>query len=452
MSGPSVLVVGAGLAGLAAAVAAAEAGARVTILEKRHEIGGSTVLSAGLSAFAGTDEQAEAGIADSVQLLRTDLLETGMHRNDPALVDAYCARQLATYRWLKGLGVAYGEVHAASGQTVPRSHPTDTGVLVRTLLERAKALGADFYAGVRVARLIVADGAVRGVVTEGGAEIHADAVVLASGGFSRNPELLARFAPQMDRALRGGAEGSTGDGLLMAWKAGAGVIDTPYVKGTFGIHPDPEGAEGGTGILAIYKGAIAVNREGRRFVDESLPYKVVGDACLAQRDGVAYQIFDAGVMDRSDPSVPIYDFASRIENGLLVRAQSLAELAGLIDVPADALRETVAAYNAAIGRGTDAQGRTTLSGGVGTPVPIITAPFYAHPSTTVVLATYCGLTIDPDMRVLDVFGEPIPGLHAAGELVGGLHGAGYVTGTSIGKAAIFGRSAGRTAAGGNHDR
>jgi fumarate reductase flavoprotein subunit len=438
-----VLVVGAGLAGLAAAVSAAERGAQVTICEKQAEIGGSTVLSAGLSAFAGTGEQAAEGVDDSVGLLRRDLLETGLHRNDPALVDAYCAEQLATYRWLRGLGVVYGEVHAASGQSVPRSHPTDTRVLVRTLLDRALALGATFLPDTPARRLLLEDGAVRGVLADGH-ELRAGAVVLASGGFSRNPGLLARFAPQMERALRGGAPGSTGDGLLMAWKAGAGVIDTPYIKGTFGIHPDPDGAEGGTGILAIYKGAIAVNRSGRRFVDESLPYKVVGDACLAQEKGIAFQVFDQTVMDRGDPGVPIYDFASRLGNGLLQRADTLAGLAALIGVPAGALEATVAEYNAAIGA--DPLGRRTLSGGFGTPSPIAVAPFYAHASTTVVLATYCGLTVDARMRVRDVFGEVIPGLYAAGEIVGGLHGAGYMTGTSIGKAGIFGRIAGITAA------
>ncbi|MGW1026455.1 FAD-dependent oxidoreductase [Streptomyces sp. NPDC002577] len=440
-----VVVAGAGLAGLAAAVAAAEAGARVVICEKQPDIGGSTVLSAGLSAFAGTDEQAAEGIADDAGLLRRDLLETGQHRNDPALVDTYCAEQLATYRWLRGLGIAYGEVHAASGQSVPRSHPTDTRVLVATLLDRARELGADFLPGTPVRRLLVEDGRVVGVTTDGGT-LRARAVVLASGGFSQNPELLARFAPQMERALRGGGAGSTGDGLLMAWKAGAGVIDTPYIKGTFGIHPDPGGAEGGTGILAVYKGAIAVNGGGQRFIDESLPYKVIGDACLAQDGGIAHQIFDARVMALSDASVPIYDFAARLAGGLLKRADTLEELAKQLDIPADALTATVTEYNTAIEQGiADPLGRRTLSGGVGRPTPMATAPFYAHPSTTVVLATYCGLTIDPRARVLDVYGEVIPGLYAAGEITGGLHGAGYVTGTSIGKAAVFGRIAGLSA-------
>ena len=121
-----VLILGGGLAGAAALLAAAESGAYAVLLEKTDRFGGSTVRSAGLSAFAGTDEQAEQGIEDSVDLLREDILRTGGHVNDPDLVDLYCAHQLETYRWLKEHGVPYGHIHAASGQSVPRSHPTDT--------------------------------------------------------------------------------------------------------------------------------------------------------------------------------------------------------------------------------------------------------------------------------------------------------------------------------------
>ena len=109
-----VLVLGGGLAGAAALLAAAEAGQYAVLLEKTEAFGGSTVRSAGLSAFVGTDEQHEQGIADSVELLRKDLVETGGHVNDEALVDLYCERQLDTYRWLKEHGVRYGLIHAAS--------------------------------------------------------------------------------------------------------------------------------------------------------------------------------------------------------------------------------------------------------------------------------------------------------------------------------------------------
>jgi fumarate reductase flavoprotein subunit len=248
-------------------------------------------------------------------------------------------------------------------------------------------------------------------------------------------------------AIHGGAPGSEGDGLLMAWKAGADFRDTPYVKGTFGIYPGDDPREGGTGILAVYKGAIAVNLEGRRFVDESLPYKAIGDACLAQPGHLAWQVFDQRTMDKDDPEVHIYWFSGRLATGLLEVADTLEELAALIEVPADALLATVASYNAAVrGERADEFGRTSMSGTPEPPTEIVRGPFYAHLSGTSVLATYCGLTVDPGTQVLDVYGEPIPGLFAAGEVTGGFHGAGYVTGTSVGKAGVFGRLAGIAAA------
>jgi len=445
-----VLVLGSGLAGCAALLAAAEAGQFAVMLEKTSEIGGSTVKSAGLSAFAGTADQLAQGIADSVELLRKDLLEVGRHRNDERLVDLYCEHQLETYEWLKGHGVQYGEVHAASGQSAPRSHPTDTTAMLVHLLKAAGRLGARLLLDSPAERLVREDGRVVGVdvrTPDGIRRVLADAVVVATGGFSQSPELLARFAPQMECALRAGGTGCEGDGLLMAWQLGAGVVDTPHIKATYGhfheMHPD----EDGTGILAVYKGAIAVNREGRRFVDESRNYKEIGDRALAQPGVTTFQVFDSRVLAASSDEVPIYDFAGRESAGLLVRADTIEELEERLGLPPGSLVTTVDDYNAAIRAGSpDPFGREHLSGSVGTPFPLEQAPFFAHPSGSVVLATYCGLTVDTDLRVLDVFGEPIDRLYAAGEVIGGFHGAGYITGTSIGKAGIFGRLAGTRAA------
>ncbi|GAA4367480.1 FAD-dependent oxidoreductase [Actinomadura verrucosospora] len=442
-----VLVLGAGLAGCAALLAAAEAGRYALLLEKTGEIGGSTVKSAGLSAFAGTDEQAEQGIADSVELLREDLVEVGRGRGDPALIDLYCEHQLAAYRWLKKHGVRYGEIHAASGQSAPRSHPADTTRMLHLLLSAAGALGARVVLGAPAHRLLHDGARVTGVRLADGREVLADAVVLATGGFSMNPELLAAFAPQMENALRQGGAGNQGDGLKMAMALGAGLRDTPYIKGTYGHyhveHPD----EDGTGILAVYKGAIAVNREGRRFVDESRNYKEIGDAALAQPGVTTWQVFDARTMALANDEVPIYEFAGRERAGMLLSSGTVAGLEAAIGLPGGSLQRTVAEYNAALRDGrADAFGRAHLSGGVGAPTPIDRPPFYAHPSGTVVLATYCGLTVDTRMRVLDWWGEPIGRLYAAGEITGGFHGAGYMTGTSIGKSGVFGRLAGRNAA------
>lgn len=445
-----VLVIGAGLAGCAALLAAAEAGQYAVLLEKTDAIGGSTVKSAGLSAYAGTDEQREQGIADDVDLLRKDLLEVGRHRNDEALVDLYCAHQLETYRWLKEHGVRYGEIHAASGQSVPRSHPTDTTAMLVHLLRAAGALGARIRFRSPVARLLSDHGRVTGALVEtrdGVREVLADAVVLATGGFSQSPEMLTTFAPQLEHALRQGGAGNTGDGLQMAMAVGAGLRDTPYIKGTYGHYVTEHPDEDGTGILAVYKGAIAVNRDGRRFADESINYKELGDLALAQPGVTTWQIFDAQVMAESNDEVPIYDFAGRERAGLLVRAETIANLERQLDLPEGSLQRTVADYNAATrGERPDEFGRAHLVGGVGTPLALEVPPFYAHPTGTVVLATYCGLTVDSRLRVVDWWGQPIDRLYAAGELIGGLHGAGYMTGTSIGKAGIFGRLAGTYAA------
>ena len=314
----------------------------------------------------------------------------------------------------------------------------------------AGRLGARLVAGADVVRLLHDGTRVTGVLVErDGArhEVLADAVVLATGGFSRDRAMLERFAPQMAQALLAGGDGNHGDGLRMAMKLGAGLRDLPYVKGTYGIFHEPHPAEDGTGILAVYKGAIAVNRAGHRFVDESIPYKALGDASLAQPTARTWQVFDARVMAESNDEVPIYDFAGRERADMLVVADTVEELAAGIGTEPGVLEATVADYNGRIARAEpDAFGRVHLVGGVGERRPLAVPPYYAQLSGTVVLATYCGVTVDTSMRVLDVFGEPIQRLYAAGELVGGFHGAGYMTGTSIGKSAIFGRVAGTAAA------
>lgn len=439
-----VVVLGGGLAGASAAAAAAETGARVLLAEKRDVLGGSSVLSAGLNAYAGTEEQRARGIEDSPELLRRDLLEVGRGRADVALVDAYCAAQAGTYHWLRSHGAVFGHPRAASGQSVPRSHPVDVAALIDALVRRQDGVEVAYRSPAE--RLVVADDRVSGVRLAD-RDVAAAAVVIATGGFVRNRRLLAQFAPRMERALKAGGEGNTGDGLLMGCKVGAGLADTAHLKGTFGIFPWPSPAEGGHGILAVYKGAVAVNGLGHRFVDESLPYKEIGDACLAQPEGIAFQIMDDTVLAQTDPEVAIYDFAPRLAAGQIRRADSLDGLAEELGIPAATLTASVADYNGRIERGEpDTFGRATLSGGVGTRRPLLGPPYYGYPCTTVLLATYCGLTVDATARVLDVFGVPIPGLFAAGEVTGGFHGAGYVTGTSLGKSAIFGRIAGQQAA------
>ncbi|MBM7059328.1 FAD-dependent oxidoreductase [Pseudomonas sp. UL073] len=450
--GCDLLVIGGGLAGFAAALSAAEAGLQVVVLEKTAQTGGSSAMSGGCLAFAGTDLQRAHGIEDSAQLLFDDLVQVGKGECDEALVRLYTDHQLATYEWLRGLGVQFSTViEAASGQSLPRVHNVDPADMVRQLEQAARATGkVTVHLATRARRLLRdVQGRVHGVSAEQAGhlvEFHAHrAVLLASGGFVQDRALIHRFVPQYDNAVFIGGEGNEGDGLRMAWALGADVRDLPYIKGTFGKHPMDE--HNHHACLAVYKGAIAVNQAGRRFVDESLSYKLLGDAVMAQEYGVAYQILDQDIMDSGDNQVRILDFSRRLEEGLFVEADSLEQLARLIEVPENVLRAEVQAYNAAVCAGTEPEfGRRHLVHQHGALRPIERGPFYAYPSTAAVFGTYCGLVVDTELRVHDVFGVPIEGLLAAGEMLGGFHGAAYMTGSALGKAAVFGRLAAATAA------
>jgi fumarate reductase flavoprotein subunit len=448
---PDLLVIGGGAAGFAAALEAAEAGASVLVLEKQGETGGSSALSGGCLAFAGTDMQRDQGIEDSDELLASDLRALGGGDADEALIAAYAANQLDTYNWLRQHGQQFSPVlEASSGQSVPRVHTVDPADMVRLLASQCRATGRVTLLTDTAAKRLPRDitGRVTGVLAEreGSAfEVSgARGVVLASGGFSRNPALVRRFAPECEHAVFIGGEGNVGDGLRMAWALGADFRDVAHIKGTFGKHPTDE--TNNHSCLCVYKGAIALNQDGKRFVDESLSYKLLGAACLRQPYGAAFQILDEPIMRSGDNQVRILDFERRLEEGLFIQADTLEELAAQIEVPAETLRQTVADYNAFVDAGEDRDfGRRHLVHNHGALRRIETAPFYAYPSTAALYGTYCGLCVDSAMRVQDVWGAAIPGLLAAGEVVGGLHGAAYMTGSALGKALIFGRIAARTA-------
>ena len=449
-----LVVIGGGAAGFACALEAAERGATVLVLEKQPETGGSSAMSGGCLAFAGTGMQREQGIEDSAELLASDLKELGGGDAEEGLIAAYAAHQLETYDWLKAHGQLFSPVlEASSGQSVPRVHTVDPADMVRLLAARCRATGRVTLLTKTAARRLRRDpatGHVTGVLAEGrdgpiGFRAR-KGVVLASGGFSRNPELVRQFAPDCEHAVFVGGEGNVGDGLRMAWALGADLRDMAQIKGTFGKHPTDD--LNNHSCLCVYKGAIAVNQDGRRFVDESLSYKLLGAACLQQPYGAAFQILDEPILRSGDNEVRILDFERRLEEGLFIQAETLDELARQIEVPGAVLAKTVADYNACVSAGEDKEfGRKHLVHNHGALRRIETAPFYAYPSTAAVYGTYCGLRVDPQMHVIDVFGERIEGLFAAGEVVGGLHGNAYMTGSALGKALVFGRIAAWTALG-----
>ena len=445
-----LIVIGGGAAGLSAALTAAESGFDVLLLEKEGDIGGSSLMSGGSLCFAGTDIQAENGVSDSAQTLYEDLRRVGGNENEPDIVRAYTSNQLEVYGWLRGHGVPFAPtVRVSPGNSVRRTHTANPATFIPLLLEKALATNRlKIVYGARTERLITDSQSKR--VT--GAEIGGSdpffayaryGVILASGGFTRAPDLIRRFAPNFSKARFSGGSGNTGDGLLMAWKLGADILDVAYIQGNYGTHPD---AKGNAVVHPVFKGAIAVNKRGNRYVDESISYKEHSDACMAQSGHVTYQVMDQSIFEKGDDTLPSFSFKSRLAIGEMLSADSLADLARQIGVPPANLEDTVERYNNGVQAGEDRDfGRTEAGGGGGPLVKIERGPFYAYPSTVVVLGTYCGIRVDGALRVVDVLGEDIPGLYAAGEIVGGFHGRGEIPGAALGKALIFGRVAARNA-------
>lgn len=450
-----VLVIGGGLAGLCAAIEAANAGADVLLLEKMAECGGSSVLSGGLLAFAGTDMQKAAGISDNETLLYDDLRRAGAQQNVEALVRTYVANQMAAYEWLLNLGTQFISVELAAGHSQPRAHSLRSIDFMALMERRARDTGrVKIVFNAAAERLLRAGDGER---VEGAlARIEGNTttirarrgVVLATGGFAHNADLVNLFVPHQAKCVVYCGAGCDGDGLRMAWALGAGLRDVVHIKGTFGFHPDTGKTEGRDWSKhSVYRGAILVNKHAQRYVDESKSYKLLGDAVLAQPDAISYQFFDQSVMETSSDTAPLFKFKEALALGRLLSEPTLEGLAKRIGVDPGQLAATLERYNNFVRTGRDEDfGRTGLSSGYGKLIELKRGPWYAYPSTSGLIATYCGVTVDTESRVLNVFGEPIPGLFTAGEMTGGFHGVAYMTGSSLGKCVIFGRIAGRNAA------
>jgi fumarate reductase flavoprotein subunit len=242
---------------------------------------------------------------------------------------------------------------------------------------------------------------------------------------------------------------NTGDGLRMAWALGAAVADMGYIEASFGAsirnYPDltDDPADEPRLLYPNSQGAIIVNLDGKRFVDESINYKIISGICAKQPKSIGFQLFDEKVMGRSHPTPSPADWKQGYEQGLVVKADTIAELAQKLLIDPATLQATVDAYNGYADNGSDPDfGRTIHDYGSPGGGRIDTAPFYAFPCRNGLTTTYCGLKVDSRLQVLDVFDQPIENLFAAGEVVGGFHGAAYLSGTGLGKAGVFGRAAG----------
>jgi fumarate reductase flavoprotein subunit len=440
-----IIVVGAGTAGLPAAWVAADKGAKVCVLELLPYAAPSLSLINVGPAFAGTDVQKELGIDDSPEDYYKDGVE--LAKGDPELWRVFADNQLETYYWCQQIGMGFGKELFA-----PPAHRKKRGIwkkgteMTRVLEKAAKEKGVEILFSHRAERLIV-DPPTRRVL---GLKVKVKdkeekyfkakkAVILTTGGFGRNPELVAEYGPEFVNWLPTMAHGHLGDGLKMALEHGAGTSHIGHaVCGSFAVDVD---SRSGVMDFVGYAGGIFVNIHGKRFADEGMRekfYGLVSEEGMRQPGHIWFAIIDDKIMKTTLRH-------HMLHKAKPVQADTIEELAEKLGINPSGLKATIEKYNHDLDTlGYDSEfGRTTLEGCEGKPIKIDTPPFYGYKCTGATSSFKGGLKINTKMQVLNQYGEVIPSLYAAGELTGGLWGndGTYLPCTMVTAAMVFGRLA-----------
>lgn len=271
---------------------------KTIVLEKTGLLGGSRLLCGGQFSTFGTDLQKAKRKTDTADIFYNDMIKTDKGMNDPKVVRAFVDMSKIQYDFLtKTLDVHTRGIMAASSMSVPRSHTFNPPEVIKALTKYAKVRGVEIVLNAKANRLVTECGTgrvIRVKATINKKDVVLDAtkgVILAAGGFSRNPELLVKFNPIMAKADVISGDGTQGDGILMA----ADTLDTTYIKASYGFKLKPTIIQDIS--LITYSGTIMINKEGTRFTDEAQSYKLQGDASLAQTDGYSYQLFDKNILD-----------------------------------------------------------------------------------------------------------------------------------------------------------
>lgn len=442
-----VVVIGGGGAGFAAAVSAKEAGADVILLEKLASVGGNTLISGGEYAAPANELQEKEGIEDSKEQFAKDVEEAG---GDPELIkvladnateDAYWLRDDIGVEWLDSLMFFGG--HSVKRSLIPAAHTGNE--LIKNYLNKSEELGIEVQTEADVKEILAEDGKIAGVRVEtadGEMIVKAKSVVIASGGFGANDEMTNEFDNEIDEhVLSTNSPGATGDGILMAEELGADTVDMEKIQ----LYPICDVETGKLlycGDTRLVGGALLVNKEGNRFVEELGTRREISMAIKDQTDYVGYLLWDetsnetTGTM-ASNPQ----EAESLFERGLMVKADTLEELAEHFDIDKDALLETVATFNENSAKEEDPEFNLRMLGW-----QVKDAPFYMMKAAPAVHHTMGGLKINTEAQVLNKDGEWIDGLYAAGEVTGGIHGSNRLGSVAMTDITVFGRIAGENAA------
>ena len=462
-----VVVVGAGGAGIAAALEAAGRGAQVLVLDPAAEAGGAARTSGGGTFIAGSPLQERLGIRDSPDRALEDWLAWGGDAVDGEWARRYVEDGVKDlYGWLAGLGVEWIRVDWQEGNRAPRWHaPRDGGLGVIRALERAARAEPriGWRPRTRVTDLVTAGGRAAGVLAqgpEGPVEVRAGAVLIASGGFNNNLEMVRRHAghlPPDTRILLGGGEGARGDGHAILERIGAQFVNMDAVWMYPYATPDYQDPAGLRGLVCRgLEGDVWVNRQGRRFHNEDLRGGATGAAALLrQRPATCWSVIDARIAARyhvADPryrngTAPRRDRVQQLldDSPFVARGDTPDALAASAGLDAGTLRETLTAHHRMLAAGLEKDpdfGRSLR--GV---EPLSEPPFYAIQFFPLARKNLGGVRTDLSCQVLDRQDRAIPGLFAAGEVAGmaggRINGRAGLEGTMFGPSLFSGRVAGR---------
>ena len=484
-----VVIVGAGGAGMTAAITAAGEGKSVVILESQSMVGGNSVratggMNAGKTVYQDENEFGESagvektlktaaekyadnetitalaktvseqwaayqanptGYFDSVELMELDTMIGGKGINDPELVETLCANSADAIDWLDEHGITLHNVSSFGGASVKRIHrPVNAegktvsvgSYMIPLLQENCEKAGVKMMLDTTATEILTdANGAAVGVKATGASgetvTVNAKAVVLASGGFGANLDMVVKYKPELKGFMTTNAPGIQGQGIEMAQAIGAATVDMDQIQ----IHPT---VEANTAALITEglrgDGAILINEEGQRFIDEVGTRDVVSAAEIAQTGSYSWLVVDQAMVDASSV------IQGYIKKGYTVTGATYEELGKAMGVDAAAFAETMEKWNGYVEAKNDPDfGRTSFAN------PLNTAPYYAVKVTAGVHHTMGGLKINANTEVLNEKGEVIPGLFAAGEVTGGVHGANRLGGNAVADFTVFGRIAGAAA-------
>ena len=439
-----VVIIGSGGTGLSAAIQANELGMKVAVLEKEEELGGNTNrASSGMNA-AETNVQLHHGVIDNVADFYHETYKDGGRLNDKDMLGYFVYHTAPAIDWLADHDIKLDDITITGGMSKKRTHRPASmapigGFLVKSLLKVVAQEDIPVFNKTKVTELRRADdGRVNGVKVDADGItkiINAKAVILATGGFGASKEYIKRFRPDLESYKTTNQPGATGDGLKLAENVGAELMQMNLVQ----VHPTVQQDNPHVYLIGEAvrgEGAILVNAEGKRFVNELNTRKIVSNAITALPEHSAYLILDQGIRDH----VKAIEFYDKVD--LVVHGETIEDLAKKINVDPSNLKQTVATWNQAVENHDDAEfGRTTgMDRGITNP------GFFAIHIAPAIHYTMGGIHITPKTQVLDGNGDIIKGLFAAGEVAGGLHGNNRVGGNSIAETIVFGRQAGQQVA------